>query len=184
MTRSKAKVVLLDRDGVLNVDLPHGVRALAELQIEASAPAAVSALSKAGYTILVITNQGAIGRGEVSREEVDRINEVIATRVAAAGGKITAYYVCPHRSEDECQCRKPKPGLLVQAHAEWAFDLATTWFLGDAGRDVEAALAMGVRPALVLTGKGRTAALQFPAVPAFADVSAFATFLLAQESQA
>jgi len=183
MTRKPAKVVLLDRDGVLNVDLPCGVRALAELQMEASAPAGVAALSKAGYTVLVITNQGAVGRGEVSRAEVDRINDTISMHITAAGGRITHYYVCPHRNEDNCACRKPKPGLLQQARDEWNFDLATTWFLGDASRDVEAALAIGVRPALVLTGKGRTESAEHPHVPVFANIAAFATFLTTQESQ-
>jgi D-glycero-D-manno-heptose 1,7-bisphosphate phosphatase len=184
MTRNQTKVVLLDRDGVLNVDLPKGVRALAELQMETSAPAGVAALTKAGFTVLVITNQGAIGRGEVSRVEVDRINDAISERISAAGGHITRYYVCPHRNEDHCACRKPKPGLLQQARDEWNFDLATTWFLGDASRDVEAARAMGVRPAMVLTGKGRVESAEHPQVPVFTDIKAFAAFLTTQESQA
>jgi D-glycero-D-manno-heptose 1,7-bisphosphate phosphatase len=183
MTRRRAKIVLLDRDGVLNVDLPKGVRALAELQLEPSAAAGVALLTKAGYTVLVITNQGAVGRGEMSPAELERINNQISQNIAIAGGHITKFYVCPHRNEDNCACRKPKPGLIQQAHADWAFDPATTWFLGDASRDVEAANAFGVRPAMVLTGKGRAESAVHPQVPVFADISAFATFLTAQESQ-
>jgi D-glycero-D-manno-heptose 1,7-bisphosphate phosphatase len=175
------KVVLLDRDGVLNIDLPNSVRSISQLQIEPSALTGVADLTKSGYIVLVITNQGAIGRGEMSREEVDRINEMISKYIADAGGYITRYYICPHSSEDNCDCRKPKTGLLRQAFSEWNFDLSTTWFLGDSGRDAESAMSFGVRPAMVLTGKGSHESLLYPHVPSFSDISTFAKFLINQD---
>ncbi len=181
MNVSTKKVILLDRDGVLNVDLPRGVRSINELAMEKGAPAAVASLSKAGYKVLVITNQGAIGRGEVSLDEVTRINDLVEDHIQAAGGHISQFYVCPHRNEDNCDCRKPKPGLITKAQTDWQFNPAETWFVGDADRDVVAATAAGVRPALVRTGKGKKSAQQNPAVPAFDDLQAFVKNLLASE---
>jgi D-glycero-D-manno-heptose 1,7-bisphosphate phosphatase len=173
-------VVLVDRDGVLNVDLPHGVRAIAELAVERGAVEGVAALTRAGYTVLVITNQGAVGRGHLSPRDLAAINAELAARIADGGGAIAGFYVCPHSEADACACRKPKPGLLLQAAREWGFDPAATWFVGDAGRDVEAARAAGVRPALVYTGKGMREAPRHPEVPAFADLAAFAAHVVEQ----
>jgi D-glycero-D-manno-heptose 1,7-bisphosphate phosphatase len=172
------KVVLIDRDGVLNVDLPHGVNALAELRLEPSAAHGVKLLSDAGFIVVVITNQGAIAKGLVSSAEVERINNKIAADIAVQGGKITQFYVCPHRDEDQCACRKPKPGLILAAQKDWHFDPAQTWFVGDAARDVAAARAAGVKPALVRTGKGTHEAVKCPDVPLFADVKEFAEYVV------
>lgn len=173
------RCVLLDRDGVLNVDLPTGVLARERLQIEASAPAAVAQLTAAGFTVLVVTNQACIGRGEVSREEVELIHQSIAEAVAAAGGRIDGWYVCPHRAEQQCACRKPQPGLLTQAQADWGFSCAATYFVGDAERDVQAALAAGCRPLIVRTGKGQHTAASVPEVQAVADLAAAAALICA-----
>jgi D-glycero-D-manno-heptose 1,7-bisphosphate phosphatase len=170
-------VVLLDRDGVLNRDLPGSVTALGELSLEAGADHAVALLSRAGYAVLVITNQAAVGRGQLSGPELTRINDRLAAWVAAAGGRIDRFYVCPHTEQEGCPCRKPKPGLIEQAAREWGFERATTWFVGDAERDVAAARAAGCRPALVRTGKGRAAAASHPEVPCYDDLLAFATAL-------
>lgn len=172
-------VVLVDRDGVLNVDLPHGVRTLAELTVERGASTGLAALCHAGYTVLVITNQGAVGRGQLSVAGLDAINAELSRRLGADGGHIAGFFICPHCEADACDCRKPKPGLLLQALAAWGFDPAVTWFIGDAGRDVQAARAAGMRPALVLTGKGTREAPLYPDVPVFADLAAFANHLIA-----
>jgi D-glycero-D-manno-heptose 1,7-bisphosphate phosphatase len=170
-------VVLLDRDGVLNRDLPGSVTALSELSLEAGADRAVALLSRAGYAVLVITNQAAVGRGQLSGAELTRINDQLAAWVAAAGGRIDRFYVCTHAEQEGCPCRKPKPGLIEQACREWGFVRAETWLVGDAERDVAAARAAGCRPALVRTGKGATTAPHHPEVPAYDDLLAFATAL-------
>ena len=170
-------VVLLDRDGVLNRDLPGSVTTLGELSLEPGADRAVALLSRAGYAVLVITNQAAVGRGQLSAAELARINGQLAAWIAAAGGRLDRFYVCPHAEQEGCPCRKPKPGLIEQAQREWGFAPGQTWFVGDAERDVAAAGAAGCRPALVRTGKGRGAAARHPEVPCFDDLLAFATAL-------
>jgi D-glycero-D-manno-heptose 1,7-bisphosphate phosphatase len=170
-------VVLLDRDGVLNRDLPGSVTALRELSLEPGADQAVALLSRAGYAVLVITNQAAVGRGQLSPQELERINAQLASWISAAGGRIDRFYVCPHTEQEGCPCRKPRPGLIEQACSEWGFVRAQTWFVGDAERDVAAGRAAGCRPALVRSGKGRAAALHHPEVPLYDDLLAFATAL-------
>jgi D-glycero-D-manno-heptose 1,7-bisphosphate phosphatase len=171
-------VVLLDRDGVINVDLPTGVLRLGDLRLEPAAPAAIARFTAAGWRVAVCTNQACVGRGEVSADELARIHAAIESAVTAAGGRIDAWFVCTHRAEDRCACRKPEPGLLLQARDRFGFDPADTWFVGDAERDVEAADAAGCRPLLVRTGKGRNAADACPDVPVVDDLAAAATLLL------
>ncbi len=170
-------VVLLDRDGVLNRDLPGSVTTVEDLSLVPGAERAVALLSRAGYAVLVITNQAAVGRGQLSPAELARINDRLAAWISAGGGRLDRFYVCPLNAQEGCSCRKPRPGLIEQAAGEWGFARAQTWFVGDAERDVAAARAAGCRPALVRTGKGAAAAAQLPGVPAFDDLLAFATAL-------
>ena len=164
-------MILLDRDGVLNTDRTDSVRGVADLQIEAGAAEGCRLLHGAGYPLVVISNQSAVGRGWMSAADLDAVNAELNRRL---GGVITAWYVCPHGPDDGCRCRKPDTGLLEQAQAEFGFDPATTWFVVDADRDVEAATRFGCRPALVRTGKGAAAIAAHPEVPAFADLADFA----------
>jgi len=179
---SPSRCVLLDRDGVLNVDRPRGTLGLGELAMLPGSAAAVARLTAAGYRVLVVTNQGPVGRGELSREELERINAAIAEAVATAGGRIDAWYVCPHRAEDGCDCRKPAPGLLLRARDEWGFEPAATWFVGDATRDADAAVAAGCRPLVVRTGKGGTTLRERPALPAVDDLAAAVAVILDGEA--
>ena len=178
MSAAAGPVVLLDRDGVLNVDRPAGVHGLDELALEAGAAEGVALLARAGFTCLVVTNQALVGRGELSAAGLEAIHAELARRVAAGGGRIAAWYACTHRAEDGCACRKPLPGLLERAQREWGFAPARTWFVGDAERDVAAARAAGCRPALVATGKGAASARALPEVPLFPDLPAFARALI------
>lgn len=171
------RFVLLDRDGVLNRDLPGSVLSADDLEpIEGSAEA-VAWLNRAGFEVAVVTNQACVGRGELAPEELERIHLRLLETVAAAGGCIRAIHVCPHTDDDACDCRKPRPGLLRHAAAEHGLDLATTWFVGDDLRDVEAARAAGCRPALVRTGKGARVG-PVEGVPVFDDLAAFAAWLV------
>jgi D-glycero-D-manno-heptose 1,7-bisphosphate phosphatase len=144
--------VLLDRDGVINRDLPGSVCSVADFEMLPDAAAAIAAMNRKGYRVLVITNQACVGRGDLAAAELDAIHALLLEQVAAAEGAIDAIYVCPHTDEDGCDCRKPKPGLIEQAHAKYGFDRAATWMLGDSPRDVEAALAAGCRAGLLRSG--------------------------------
>ena len=106
-----------------------------------------------GDAIIVITNQACVGRGDLSLAGLARIHDRLREEVAAVGGIITDILVCPHTDTDGCGCRKPQPGLIFEAAEKYEIDLPGTWFVGDAIRDVEAALAAGCRPALVHSGK-------------------------------
>jgi D-glycero-D-manno-heptose 1,7-bisphosphate phosphatase len=167
--------LLLDRDGVLNEDLPGSVLSVSDLQMIPAAIEAVRRIREAGVQISVCTNQACVGRGELSMHDLERINACIA---AAVDGAISHWFICTHRQDESCDCRKPKPGLLLQAQAEFGLDLAKTWFVGDSQSDIDAALASGCRPALVLTGKGRNSRQSRPSVPAFDHLNAFADYFL------
>ena len=164
-------MILLDRDGVLNVDRVNSVRTLADLEVEVGAVEGCRLLKEAGYPLGVISNQSAVGRGRMSASDLDAVNAELDRRL---GGVIDAWFVCPHAPDDGCRCRKPDTLLLEQAQSAFGFDPAATWFVVDAERDVVAAQRFGCRPALVRTGKGRAAIDAFPEVPAFADLADFA----------
>jgi D-glycero-D-manno-heptose 1,7-bisphosphate phosphatase len=163
----------LDRDGVINEDLPGSVLAESDFVMLPDASRAIAELNRKGYRVLVVTNQACIGRGELSLNALNRIHESMVRDVGAAGGNIEQIYVCPHTDEDDCDCRKPRPGLLMRAQRDFGFDPSVTWMVGDTDRDVAAAISAGVRPAVVGTGGDR--GYQPPeGVPVFDDLMHFA----------
>jgi D-glycero-D-manno-heptose 1,7-bisphosphate phosphatase len=164
-------VILLDRDGVLNVDRVNSVRTVADLEVETGAIEGCRLLKDAGYPLGVISNQSAVGRGWMTASDLEAVNAELDRRL---GGVIDAWFVCPHGPDDGCRCRKPGTLLLERAQAAYGFDPAVTWFVVDAERDVAAAQRFGCRPALVRTGKGERAIAAHPDVPAFADLADFA----------
>ena len=167
------KFLLLDRDGVLNVDIDQSVCRLEDLSLFPESLIALKILADLCYTVVVITNQACVGRGNLSAAGLEIIHQRLRDEVAQAGGRIDDILVCPHLPEDGCSCRKPLPGLIIKAQQHWGFDPATTWFVGDDVRDVQAAIAGGCRPALVLTGKGRNTSKKMPEVPAFLNLLSF-----------
>lgn len=179
-----AKTVLVDRDGVLNHDLPGSVRHPDQLSLIPEALVALRLLAIADYRVLVLTNQACVGRGDTTMAMLEKIHHRLSRQVEAGGGRIDAFFVCPHQDSDNCACRKPQPGLIFTAQQEWQFDLASTWLVGDDVRDVQAAQAAGCRPALVLTGKGPEAAKTYPDMPIFADLLGFVEALLAHPGDA
>ena len=171
------RVILLDRDGVLNVDRVNSVRTVADLEVETGAIVGCRLLKDAGYPLGVICNQSAGGRGWMTATDVDAVNAELDRRL---GGVIDAWFLCPHAPDDGCRCRKPGTLLLEQAQAEFGFDPRLTWFVVDAERDIAAARAFGCLPALVRTGKGAAAAAAHPDVPVFADLADFARSVVAE----
>ena len=153
---SASKVVFLDRDGVLNVEIGDYVTRVEDLRMEAGAAESVARLTKAGWTVFVFTNQGGVGRGRMPLVALEEIHARLRSEIEAAGGSIRAIYACIHHPDAGCDCRKPKAGLLKQAASEHAIDLTGAFIIGDSPRDIEAGVAVGAETILVLTGKTKT----------------------------
>jgi D-glycero-D-manno-heptose 1,7-bisphosphate phosphatase len=154
--------IFLDRDGVINENRASYVRSWADVALLPGALDALARLAGMPHAIVVITNQSAIGRGLVPEQTVREIHQRMQDAVASAGGRIDAFYCCPHHPDEGCACRKPNPGLLLQAAEELDLDLAASYLVGDAASDVEAAVRAGICPILVLTGRGQD---QVPLLP-------------------
>ncbi len=169
-------MILLDRDGVLNVDRAESVRSLDDLEVEVGAIEGCRRLRAAGITLAVVTNQSAVGRGWMTRATLDTVNLALDEQL---GGAIDRWFVCDHGPDARCRCRKPGTLLLEQARSHYGFDPARISFVADADRDIEAARAFGCRPVLVRTGKGAATAISYPDVPSYADLDGFATAFLA-----
>jgi D-glycero-D-manno-heptose 1,7-bisphosphate phosphatase len=148
----KLSAVLLDRDGVINRELGRSVLSWEEFEFLPAALAALRQLALLPVPIVVVSNQSAIGRGWTSREAVEEIHRRMLGAVRAAGGRIDDVAVCPHAPEAGCPCRKPRPGLILEAARKHGFDVGRAVLVGDSHRDVQAAQAAGARPILVRSG--------------------------------
>ena len=149
------RYVLLDRDGVINHDSDDFIKSPEQwLPIEGSLEA-IALLNKHGYKVVVITNQSGLARGLFDAATLEKIHAKMQRMIAEKGGKIDAIYFCPHGSDDDCNCRKPKPGLLEAFASDKNVSLSGMAFIGDSLRDLQAAQAVGASPILVKTGKGQ-----------------------------
>lgn len=174
------KLLILDRDGVINEDSDDYIKSLEEWIPIPSAIAAIARLSKAGWTIAVATNQSGIARGYYDLATLDAMHARLRELVAEQGGELGIIQYCPHGPDDGCDCRKPRPGMLKRIALHYGVELAGIWFVGDSSGDLEAALAVDCQPVLVKTGKGeRTLAKTLPAgTLVFDDLAAVAAHLL------
>ena len=150
----KRPAIFLDRDGVINRNRPDHVKTWAEFEFLPGVLPALRRLALLEWPVVVISNQAIVGRGLVSRQTLDVINARMVRTVQSVGGRIDRVFCCPHRPEDKCRCRKPEPGLLLQAANQMKLELSHSFFVGDAESDVMAAKAAGCRPVLVKTGRG------------------------------
>ena len=148
------RLIILDRDGVINEDSPDYIKSPEEWQPIPGSLEAIAQLNRAGYRVVVVTNQSAIGRGLLDLNTLCRIHDKMAHALADIGGFIEAVFFCPHRPEDNCECRKPKPGLLKDVASRLDTDLTDVPAIGDSLRDLQAAAAVGAKAILVRTGKG------------------------------
>lgn len=147
--------IFLDRDGVIIENRTNYVREWGDVAIYGQALTALAGINSSPYKIVVVTNQSAVGREIITLEAVREINERLVQIIEQTGGRIDGVYVCPHAPQDGCACRKPKPGLLLQAAEELSLDLSRSILIGDALSDILAGQAAGVRQtALVRTGLG------------------------------
>lgn len=179
------RLVILDRDGVINHDSPDFIKSPDEWRPLAGSLEAVRALHEAGYTVTVATNQSGIARGLFDLATLEAIHTRMRAAVEAAGGRIAIIAFCPHHPDEGCRCRKPATGLLDDIAAKLGVSLAGVPFIGDSLRDIEAARAAGARPLLVLTGAGEDtrAALDGIGMPEIFDDLAAAATLLAGEAE-
>jgi len=146
---------ILDRDGVLNREVETGwLSSPTQWEWEEGSLQALRRLTRAGVKISVVSNQSGIGRGVVSRRDVDRLHQWLETELAAQGIELAGIYICPHVPGDGCDCRKPFPGLVREAIDQSGVPEERSILIGDDQRDLEAGRAAGVRVALVRTGKG------------------------------
>lgn len=148
------KLVILDRDGVINFDSAQFIKTPAEWKPIPGSLEAIARLSQAGFRVVVATNQSGVGRGLFDMDTLNQIHDKMHRAVQAAGGRIDAIFYCPHAADSKCACRKPKPGMFERIGACYNTDLAGVPSVGDSLRDLQAAAAVGGRPLLVLTGKG------------------------------
>ena len=149
------KLVILDRDGVINHDSTSYIKSPAEWKPIPGSLEAIALLNQAGYRVLVATNQSGIGRGLFDMATLNAIHDKMHRALGLAGGRIDGIFYCPHAQDAGCNCRKPKPGLLEEIGRRFGVSLEGVPFIGDSLRDIEAALAVGAQPVLVLTGKGK-----------------------------
>lgn len=149
------KLVILDRDGVINHDSEAYIKSPDEWRPIAGSLEAIAKLTQAGFHVVVATNQAGVGRGLFEMATLNAIHDKMHRAVGQAGGRIEAVFYCPHAQEANCNCRKPKPGLLEEIGRRFNTSLKGVPCVGDTLRDLEAASAVGAKPILVLTGKGR-----------------------------
>ncbi|WGS50418.1 D-glycero-beta-D-manno-heptose 1,7-bisphosphate 7-phosphatase [Paraburkholderia sp. D15] len=149
------KVVILDRDGVINVDSDAFIKSPDEWVALPGSLEAIARLNQAGYRVAIATNQSGIGRGLFDMNALNAMHLKMHRMAAAVGGRIDAVFFCPHTAEDHCECRKPKPGMLKLIAERFEVDPQHTPVVGDAMRDLQAGAALGHPTHLVLTGKGR-----------------------------
>lgn len=149
MNSASRRIVLIDRDGVINRDSDEYIKSVDEWVPLPGSLAAIADLTRAGFDVVVITNQSGVGRGLFSESTLADIHAAMSQAVEAAGGRISAVFYCPHRPDEGCECRKPKPKLLQQAAERFGVSLADVAFIGDKLSDIEAAIAAGARPIVV-----------------------------------
>ena len=176
------KLIILDRDGVINEDSDVFVKSAAEWRPLPGAAEAIARLNHGGYRVVVATNQSGIGRGLFDTATLNLMHDKMHRLVALAGGRIDAVFFCPHKNDDHCDCRKPKPGMLHEIARRFDRNLKGVSLVGDSLRDLEAGVAAGCEPLLVKTGKG-LATLAKGGLPAgtrvFDDLAAVAAHLCA-----
>lgn len=147
-------LVILDRDGVINFDSDQFIKSPEEWKPIPGSLEAIARLNQADYRVVVATNQSGIGRGLFDMAMLNAIHDKMHKACAQVGARIDAVFFCPHTSEHQCACRKPKPGMLEEIAARYGVSLAGVPVVGDSLRDLQPAAALGAQPYLVLTGKG------------------------------
>lgn len=151
---AKIKIIVLDRDGVINEDSPLFVRSSAEWRAIPGSLQAIAKLNKRGYKVVVASNQSGLARGYLTRDDLAAIHRKMEDELAALGGHLDDIFVCPHGPDEQCRCRKPLPGLLLDIAERFGVAPSAMLVIGDSLRDLLAARAAGCSRILVKTGNG------------------------------
>ena len=184
------KLVILDRDGTINVQSDDFIKSADEWLPLPGALEAIAQLNHAGWHVVVVSNQSGLGRGLFDVAALNAMHTKLHKQLAVVGGRIDAIFYCPHSPEEKCNCRKPLPGLFEQIGERYGVDLKQVPTVGDNLRDLQAGVAAGCEPHLVLTGKGAQHRGQVlpPEYPAgtwiHEDLAAFVRFILEREVRA
>ncbi len=174
------KLIILDRDGIINQDSMHYIKSPDEFILIPSSIQAIARLTAAGYKIAVVTNQSGISRGLYTEQTLAAIHAKMRAEVEAAGGHIDVIEFCPHMPDSGCPCRKPQPGMLHAVAKYFDCSLINVPFVGDRVSDIQAAEAVGARPVMVLSMMTDKVALQaYPHVPVYDSLAAFVDDFLA-----
>jgi D-glycero-D-manno-heptose 1,7-bisphosphate phosphatase len=172
--------IFLDRDGVIIENCEHYVRSWSDVSFIEPAIRALRQAAPLDVAVVMVTNQAVVGKGLITLEEATAINDRVVAEVRRRGGRIDHAYLCPHSSADDCDCRKPRPGMLLRAARELNVDLSHSFLVGDAVTDMQAAQAAGVQSVMVRTGRGERELAGYAGEPWFdvADdlLDAFAAF--------
>ena len=182
-TATERRLVVLDRDGVINRESKDFIRTPNEWLPLPGSIEAIADLTRAGFAVVVASNQSGVGRGLFTADSLAAIHAHMTRTVEAAGGRLAGIFVCPHRPEDACKCRKPLPGLLQQIETTFGVTLRGQPAIGDSYRDLEAAWRVGARAILVQTGNGLETEQRLgagAAVEVFPDLAAAAALLIAE----
>lgn len=174
------KAVFLDRDGTLNPD-PGYISDPADFNLFPGVAEALKRLQSAGYLLILITNQSGISRGLITVEQLETIHGKLQQQLSEAGCRLDAIYYCPHHPDfppvdglSDCNCRKPRPGMIEKALRDHDIDAGHSFMIGDRSSDIKIALATGVKPIYI----GSSSHVSFPDVPAFKDLSSAAAYIL------
>ncbi len=165
------KLIIIDRDGVINQDSLHYIKSPDEFILLPDSCEAIASLTKAGYWVAVATNQSGISRGYYDEHQLKAIHEKMMSSIAACGGHIDYIVYCPHLPDEGCDCRKPKPGMLFDIARHFSCSLANVPFIGDRVSDIQAAESAGALPMMVLSPMtDRVGLTAFPHVPIFSSL--------------
>lgn len=181
------KIIILDRDGVINYDSSKYIKAVDEWEIIPDSAKAIANLTQIGYKVIVCTNQSGIGRGLYKMESLNEMHEKMHKLVHNAGGTIAAIFICPHTPDDKCNCRKPKPGMIHEICERFNVDdVSKIMFVGDSERDLQAIESAGGIPVLVKTGNGKKTLNKEnipPGTLVFDNLLALSEYLIAKEEE-
>lgn len=191
------KLIILDRDGVINYDREDYVKSADECMLIEGSVDGIVRLNKAGFTVVIATNQAGLAKGMFELDDLEAIHDKITRLVEENGGELGGIFYCPHHPDDNCKCRKPKTGLLDAIEAEFNTSVESCYFIGDSLRDLQAARQKACKPILVLTGNGvrthtqlmvaglqtGTPFVELDEVQVFESLAAAATFVIANQPE-
>ncbi len=180
------KLIILDRDGVINYDSDHYIKTPDEWHAIPRSLDAIARLNRAGYQVVVATNQSGVARGFYDIPMLHRIHEKLTSELAIAGGVIDEIFFCPHHPDEKCGCRKPALGMFHQIQHKYGVDLSEVYFIGDSYSDMQVAEKLPCKPILVLTSKGEKTLQnnpEFLAIPHFIDLAAAVDYILSHTQE-